>query len=966
MRRWVNNESWLPFTSVGRTRVSSSVGRHMAPSALHDAVVHSLLREKIKGRSVFSVRHQPLLDEMYRYVEEIEAARKHIKDAANDNVSPESKREGTLKETKSLSDEEIESLALKHGLKKIKRPLIFRKGIPASVDSFIPLKPSVSANTEVRAHIEQRRSAGQNDAAPLCVCEDDVDEKYVQLLHTTAVATQMIRGVLRKNNSDDVARQRYRPLGFCISFRGVEKYPILTVVALQMAFAIMDCRQFARDSSSGMHYNYFSRELLDKCDLSNDQGNFERIIAAIRTVLKWDGPMFIAIENFTWEFEGPNMSTIFETVCRALLDKSPLLPTTVSQKGPVIYERYLAVSSSPFDAASLVEKTNRHMIMQPTAVIELKDIFTALVNNGSNRPAKFLNHYYQKLFVSGRVDLTNMQLLFLIHLALNTGNQSHLAWCFSDTNSRCYGFSSESVFWLNRFGRMLLMKKSFTEDMCVGTCELVVGLCAQNMFDVVNSDCPAFAFAKQLPKDVVVVQGSPIRVLVTPQFIELAMISEWPELGTRRFISNHAGHLFRTFKEHISLALTLNGISEQLIEFRPSELCQRLVQRWIGTTAAILGGLTFRALCLRFACALCDGMTGSQLLSDVCSSVNSDGGVVFDVQFASGPLVVVERVANFPSMFMDAFRCCDDERHNIAVEKERQALLEELRQTELDNYQRARLDKAIHDLVPSAPSQQHADRVEMRQSSYELIQEALAKGDHFSFQSNNPTPRHRGDDGVIFLRETSDERAWVVFLIETEQSSYGSVHRAHKQRKKPSAKEARNKLRHWRDNVGPLPGDIADANGKVHKLRYVRILVTADRIEHETLHCTDIKKRYDDAARLHKDHRELLTMANASYIHLLQSSERAAIEDDVGKWARSHQVPCEDDSAPVVDDLTRAAKLVAAVGAHGSCAATEMRSGPVIAECFMDLDTIKRWCPTVSVFAGNFVKIREVAGAVRA
>ncbi|CUE63859.1 Hypothetical protein, putative [Bodo saltans] len=111
-------------------------------------------------------------------------------------------------------------------------------------------------------------------------------------------------------------------------------------------------------------------------------------------------------------------------------------------------------------------------------------------------------------------------------------------------------------------------------------------------------------------------------------------------------------------------------------------------------------------------------------------------------------------------------------------------------------------------------------------------------------------------------------------------------------------------------------------------------------------------------------------MANASYIHLLQSSERAAIEDDVGKRARSHQGPCEDDSAPAVDDdFTRAAKLVAAVGAHGSrdtCAATEIRSGPVIAECFMDLDTIKRWCPTVSVFAGNFVKIREVAGAVRA
>lgn len=166
---------------------------------------------------------------------------------------------------------------------------------------------------------------------------------------------------------------------------------------------------------------------------------------------------------------------------------------------------------------------------------------------------------------------------------------------------------------------------------------------------------------------------------------------------------------------------------------------------------------------------------------------------------------------------------------------------------------------------------------------------------------------------MIFLRETSEERAWVVFLIETEQSSYGSVHRAPKQRKRPSAKEARNKLSHWRDNIGRLPGDIADANGKVHKLRYVRILVTADRIEHETLHCTDIKKRYDDAARLHKDHRELLSMANASYIHLLQSSERAVIEDDVGKWARS-QVPCEDDSAPAVDDdFTRAAKLVAAV-----------------------------------------------------
>ncbi|CUG88002.1 Hypothetical protein, putative [Bodo saltans] len=130
-------------------------------------------------------------------------------------------------------------------------------------------------------------------------------------------------------------------------------------------------------------------------------------------------------------------------------------------------------------------------------------------------------------------------------------------------------------------------------------------------------------------------------------------------------------------------------------------------------------------------------------------------------------------------------------------------------------------------------------------------------------------------DGTIFLREKGAGRAWVVFLVQ-----------AVKRMAKDQHGMRQRETSHQTANDDVLPSGIADVDGNVHALRFVRILVTADPVDS----ISDV------------------------------SNSASSIGSDLAK--------------------------------------------KVIAECFMDLDTIKEWCPTVGMFAGNLVKIRQLAGAV--
>lgn len=373
-------------------------------------------------------------------------------------------------------------------------------------------------------------------------------------------------------------------------------------------------------------------------------------------------------------------------------------------------------------------------------------------------------------------------------------------------------------------------------------------------------------------------QASPTRALVSPYFLSTVKAS-WPASGTNLSIRHHVVNLRMTITNHAEMAFNLLAAAPYLVKFPNEELSQRLVQHWISTTAVALGDLSFRALCLRFALSTKNGATGGRLLGGVCSRMDCVTGVLPDVQFCSGPLVVVSNIGVCPREFpYDAYYPYDDVGARIFSNEERyemKTLLHACLQTAgplhtcgtLHTHKEV-LRKAVDEMIHWAHQQ------EVRKSPNELIQEALAKGDHFSFQPRKPF-FHWSGDGTIFLREKGAGRAWVVFLVQ-----------AVKRMAKDQHGMRQRETSHQTANDDVLPSGIADVDGNVHALRFVRILVTADPVDS----ISDV------------------------------SNSASSIGSDLAK--------------------------------------------KVIAECFMDLDTIKEWCPTVGMFAGNLVKIRQLAGAV--
>ncbi|CUG91402.1 multi-copy leucine-rich repeat protein, putative [Bodo saltans] len=51
-------------------------------------------------------------------------------------------------------------------------------------------------------------------------------------------------------------------------------------------------------SENFMEYEQFATKIVGHCNMACDEDNFDRIVTALRTVLRWRGPMFIAIDEF--------------------------------------------------------------------------------------------------------------------------------------------------------------------------------------------------------------------------------------------------------------------------------------------------------------------------------------------------------------------------------------------------------------------------------------------------------------------------------------------------------------------------------------------------------------------------------------------------------------------------------------------------------------------------------------------
>ncbi|CUF95051.1 multi-copy leucine-rich repeat protein, putative [Bodo saltans] len=904
--------------AVAARRHTSSTDTSLPGSPLQSGMEQYLKRYTLKNKhQVFAsfLPDQLLLSEMLRYVKEIDAARESVRDA---NAGRESEARATFeKELDAMTEEQVEDIALQYGVKDIKRPMC----------GMIPFKPS--GDDSVRAHLAERRDVPPYRTRLLCNSGVVGSGKSVLMLHSTAAAIPILERKINKRVTVDPER-RWRPLGFYVSFntcltattwRDAETKNILTLIALRIAYSVLEDEQCVR-----RNYDAFSSEMYQLCS-GNDEEDFTCIIKALRTVLKWDGPMFLAIDEFHRAFPGGNTTDIvlgLSTVCARLLDAAPKLPLPLSNVVDIndyIYERYIAASAySAVYPVTFAAQYCRELLVQPMPTLDLQTIERLV---GRDTPAMMAPHY-SELFTVARGVPTNEQLLLLIHLTLLSGRplivlqflRKHAKDVPGQFGHPIEALEADSM-WLRRDATNVEKPVPIvSEAMCLRACELAVGLAAKNIFVGDDTTRRAFALSLALANDCIVTQVTPTRALVSPLFLD-SISYHWPKGGENRNICQHLDKLSESLNKHVDFAMVLVKAGPSLIANPHEEGSRQLVEDWTRTTPVAFVDLTFRALCLRFACVFCTHTpTGKKLLTGAHSQVEQAG--FLDCEFVSGPLVLVANIVNFPSMFIDAYRNFDT--------------------------------KSTSNGVNGACK-----------SSYEVLQEALAKGDHFAFQPANPN--NQGEDGVIFLRETSEHMCWTVLLIQNE-------HCWDEYKAETPDQPKKHVLDVWRGKLAHLPAVIRDTTGVKHNLRYVRMLATINPIERQMINAAmcssdeeslepnhEVTKRYADCA----EKSQQLAAANAAFIELVESSRgRREVENAVCKWAK------KNGSVKHLNAEDRATQLLHQIQRHRSriCRNRKkhysMGSGPMIAEFLIDLDNISKWCPTVGMFVRNVLKIREL------
>eukprot|EP00455_Lapot_gusevi_P040493 TRINITY_DN4584_c0_g2_i4.p1 TRINITY_DN4584_c0_g2~~TRINITY_DN4584_c0_g2_i4.p1 ORF type:complete len:181 (-),score=5.26 TRINITY_DN4584_c0_g2_i4:152-694(-) len=166
-----------------------------------------------------------------------------------------------------------------------------------------------------------------------------------------------------------------------------------------------------------------------------------------------------------------------------------------------------------------------------------------------------------------------------------------------------------------------------------------------------------------------------------------------------------------------------------------------------------------------------------------------------------------------------------------------------------------------------------------------------------------------------------------------------------------------------------LPATVTDTDNKVHALRYVRILVTANPVKEN---CTPLPRDEQPSERIME-----LGRANDAFVKLsfnkFDELSRVAFRwvDDTradyeAKLKTFESNPESSEQRPPLKEHLMASKraecLIKYFRDTEGTMELDVECGPVLGECCMDLDKITQWCPTVGLFASNIIIIRDLAG----
>ncbi|CUI14983.1 multi-copy leucine-rich repeat protein, putative, partial [Bodo saltans] len=718
----------------------------------------------------------------------------------------------------------------------------------------IPLKLSGSVERGVCRHVYNRESEDRRTSL-LCNCGYIGSGRTTLLQLTTVEAVRTLKTMVGEHVTPKEAQGKYRPLGFYVTFKDgptpicadrayleAKTFPILTAIALRMAYSVVvpPKSDDVDHSKNSVDYRKFSRIIASQCDMTSDKDNFDRIIGALRRVLQWEGPMFIAIDEFKvpFAFRTPQeCNDGLEKVCKHVLDDAlPILKTpTVTH---TVYASYFAVSL--LDTIRFSMYSNRRLIGQAMPIIGVRDV-AQLVNVGKVEPHREILGKRTKLG-----PLRPHQLLFLLHMALSTGTpeimndcvRGHARYKISEEDAspaQCFHPDSRMLpymFW-SRTHAQIPQKKDVTEEECICAAHLVAGSLAADIFDNRTSeDYRVLALDPELAASCTVIDvastprdnaassegcdESATRLFVSPLFL-WSVLCCWPATGCSS-IRVHVHALADTLTYHARLTTALVRVGETLVAHGgkedPSHLlvCDQLIAKWMEVTNVGICELTFDALCLRLSCDFENPKEQAKSVKDILSRVCSNVADTIEAEVLGGRLERVD-ISNFPSFFIDGCAPIGELNGDDAVCMALEDALTAAKNALGDQYDE--MSSAVDRLtlkhprttIPPSPGD----------TSHIRLQSALAKGHHFCFQPSNPN--NQGEDGVVFLRNKGDDaqhsddgREWTVLLLQCKFWLRDIV------------KEV-PVIAKCRDSIAHLPATVVDADGKEHTLHYVRILV---------------------------------------------------------------------------------------------------------------------------------------------
>ncbi|CUI14240.1 multi-copy leucine-rich repeat protein, putative [Bodo saltans] len=191
---------------------------------------------------------------------------------------------------------------------------------------------------------------------------------------------------------------------------------------MRMVYSVVDT---SINSASSSAFQTFARNVAKYCDLDQDYKNFEYIVGALRKQLDWEGPMFVAIDEFLVPYFKTKyqrqLSNGLKTICEDMLDDArPLLVTPGVEH--TVYSRYVAVSVyHAVDTVRLSTMSGRPLIAQPMPLLSARDV-AQLANH------RFSDDLHRSSYIeilgnqrTNVCELRPHQLIILLHIALSTG-----------------------------------------------------------------------------------------------------------------------------------------------------------------------------------------------------------------------------------------------------------------------------------------------------------------------------------------------------------------------------------------------------------------------------------------------------------------------------------------------------------------------------------------------------------------